>query len=136
MLRQPRIDRDTLSSIAYDDPDTYDDTPRYLWGPGFKFEDLSDEINSHNNSLFATLREAIEELLGYDSPEADENAKALIPDVYNACSPDGPHKTYGQFVGRIVYSSKGRIELRLKSVRKLDSLPCPPPIVPLHPMIQ
>ncbi|CAZ85051.1 unnamed protein product [Tuber melanosporum] len=63
-----RIDRDTLCSLAYDDPDTYDDTPRYLWGPDFKFENLSDEINAHNNSLFANLREAIEELLGYDSP--------------------------------------------------------------------
>lgn len=72
ILRQLRIDRDTLCSIAYDDPDTYDNTPRYSWGPEFKFEDLSQEINKHNNSLFASLREAIEHLLGNDSPRGHD----------------------------------------------------------------
>ncbi|PWW79756.1 hypothetical protein C7212DRAFT_355530 [Tuber magnatum] len=67
-----RIDRDTLCSITYDDPDTYDNTPKYLWDPDFKFEDLSDEINAHNNSLFANLREAIEMLLGSDAPRGPD----------------------------------------------------------------
>jgi hypothetical protein len=30
--------------------------------------------------------------LGFDLPDADESAKDLLPDVYNACSPDGPIK--------------------------------------------
>ncbi|RPB01905.1 hypothetical protein L873DRAFT_1802733 [Choiromyces venosus 120613-1] len=62
------FERDSVCSIAYDDPDTYDDTPKYAWGPDFKFENLSAEINRHNDNLFTTLREAIEVLLEHDAP--------------------------------------------------------------------
>ena len=74
--------------------------------------------------------------LGFDLPDADESAKDLVSEVFNACSPDPPHKRYGRFVGRVAYSANGLIEFRLQSVSQLDSLPCPPPIVHLPPMTQ
>jgi len=73
-------------------------------------------------------------LLGYDLPNADESVKNLPGALSSACTPDGPHKTYGQFVGRISYSAKGIIEFRLQSVSQLDYTPCPPPIKSLPPM--
>ena len=71
-------------------------------------------------------------LLGYDLSDADESAKNLMPSLFSACVPSAPHKTFGQFTGRVSYSAKGVVEFRLQSVRQLDYTPCPPPVVPLH----
>ena len=64
--------------MAYDDPNTYDDTPKYSWGPNFRFEDLSEKINIHNNNLFANLREAIEDLLGDNSPRGRDCKSPIL----------------------------------------------------------
>lgn len=76
-------------------------------------------------------------LLGYDLPDADATVKNLIPAIMVDCSPDAPnHKTHGDFTGRVVSSSTGHPEFRLKSVSNLDNTPCPPPIKsfpPMHP---
>ena len=74
-------------------------------------------------------------ILGYDLPDADATARNLIPAMQVDCSPDAPnHKTHGDFTGRVVYSSKGYPEFRLKSVNNLDNAPCPPPAKSLPPM--
>jgi len=76
-------------------------------------------------------------LLGYDLPGADASVSKLLPSTISDsdCSPDAPnHKTHGDFIGRIAYSPKGVPEFRLKSVRNLDNVPCPPPIVTLPTM--
>lgn len=73
--------------------------------------------------------------LGFDLPSADASVRNLLPSTLSGCSPDSPnHKTHGDFRGRIAYSPEGFLEFRLKSVRNLDNVQCPPPIVTLPTM--
>lgn len=74
--------------------------------------------------------------LGFDLPDADDTAHNLLSSIWNDCSPDSPiHKTHGDFTGRIVYSEKGRPEIRLQSVHKLDNVSCStPPVVTMPAM--
>ena len=57
------MNRSQLASTVYD-ADTYDDSPQYNWGAGFKVEDFAKEIDDHNGKLFGDLRQAICDRLG------------------------------------------------------------------------
>ena len=74
--------------------------------------------------------------LGFDLPGVDDTVHNLLSSIWNDCSPDAPnHKMHGDFTGRIVYSEKGRPEIRLQSVRNLDTVSCStPPVVTMPAM--
>ena len=52
------LDRIELTSTVYD-PDTYDDTPQYVWDEGFRADVFARRIDTDNDKLFGDLRRAI-----------------------------------------------------------------------------
>jgi hypothetical protein len=72
--------------------------------------------------------------LGFDLPEAGSSATNLISAIEGDCSDPRPDRVAGVFTGKLAYSADGRIELRLVSVKGLQTHSCAEPPTP-SPMV-
>lgn len=67
--------------------------------------------------------------LGVDLPEADSSAINPVPSILNDCSVESPldRALSRLFIGKLAYSTKGHVDLRLLAVSRVQIQPCPCP---------